>query len=86
VQRGKVNAEPSQRCVLGIRSALTDDAAPDELMFGRDRADAEVPTVHGCPGMDMAMGVLLAMFAGVLQAGTLRPTGSPTLLILTQHT
>jgi Dyp-type peroxidase family len=71
-----------ERIVLGITSALTDPAAPDELMFGRDRP-GQAPTVHGCPGYPMAMGVLLAMMAGLLKAGTLRPTGSPVLLILT---
>jgi hypothetical protein len=83
---GRVNTETKHRVVLGIKSALIDDTAPSELLFGRDASGAAAKTAHGCPGMDMAMGVLLAMFAGLLQAGTLRPTGSPTLLILTQPT
>jgi hypothetical protein len=33
----------------------------------------------------MGMGVLLAMTAGLMKAGTLRPTGSPVLLILTPN-
>jgi Dyp-type peroxidase family len=86
VQAGKVNDDPGQRWVLGIASALTDAAAPDELIFGRNRPGAAADqTAHGCPGMAMAMGVLLAMVAGLLQAGTLKPTGSPTLLMLTRH-
>ena len=41
-------------------------------------------TVHGCPGYELAMGVMLAMIASLMKSGTLRPTGSPVLLILTQ--
>jgi hypothetical protein len=85
VCQGQVSLDPKDRVVLGITSALTEAAAPDELMFGRDRPDAKTPTVHGCPGQDMAMGVLLAMVAGLMKAGTLRPTGSPVLLILTPN-
>jgi Dyp-type peroxidase family len=81
--KGAVNTEPKHRVVLGITSALTDPQAPDELIFGRDDRDPKDPTAHGCPGMSMAMGVLLAMMAGLMTAGTLRPTGSPVLLILT---
>jgi hypothetical protein len=79
---GKADTRPGNRVVLGIKSALTDPQAPSELLFGRDRDDAAA-TVHGCPGYYMATGVLLAMYAGLLSAGTLRPTGSPVLLILT---
>ncbi|MEO6408834.1 MAG: hypothetical protein ABIO45_08785 [Burkholderiaceae bacterium] len=84
VRNGEPDLAPSSRVVLGITSALTDTKAPNELMFGRDGKDAAKATVHGCPGYEMATGVLLAMLAGLLQAGTLRPTGSPVLLILTQ--
>ena len=85
VRRGEPDCAPGSRVVLGIASALTDPDAPNELMFGRDERGAEQATVHGCPGYEMAMGVLLAMIAGLLNAGTLRPTGSPVLLILTPH-
>ncbi|MEJ8845660.1 hypothetical protein [Variovorax rhizosphaerae] len=86
---GVVDKAPRNRVVLGITSALTDTATPDALMFGRNKPDdPDKPkerneTVHGCPGYYMAMGVMLAMFAGLLNAGSLRPTGSPVLLILT---
>ena len=83
VKNREVDTTPKSRVVLGIASALTDDAAPDELMFGRDDRPGAAPTIHGCPGYGMAMGVLLAMTAGIMMAGTLRPTGSPVLLILT---
>ncbi|HEY0822865.1 MAG TPA: hypothetical protein VGD76_03680, partial [Ramlibacter sp.] len=82
---GTVLADASKRVVLGIASALTEPGAPDELVFGRDRDGAAVPTVHGCPGYHMAMGVLLAMVGCLFKAGTLRPTGSPVLLILTPN-
>jgi hypothetical protein len=72
--------------VLGIASALADEGAPDVLMFGRGSGDATNKTRHGCPGYEMAMGVLLGMIAGLMQAGTLRPTGSPVLLMLTPGT
>ena len=77
----------SKRVVLGIASAMADAAAPSDnlLMFGRDHDATATPTVHGCPGYPMAMGVLLAMTAGLMKAGTLRPTGSPVLLILTPN-
>ena len=83
VRGGQPDFAPGHRVVLGIASALTDPDAPDELMFGRDAPAAKQPTVHGCPGYEMATGVLLAMLSGLLNAGTLRPTGSPVLLILT---
>ena len=82
---GIVDDLPSHRWVLGIASALTDKAAPVELIFGRDSPDAAQQTTHGCPGMALAMGVMLAMIAGLLQAGALRPTGSNVLLMLTHH-
>lgn len=82
---GKVVTDANKRAVLGIASALTEAHAPDELVFGRDKPGAAVPTVHGCPGYEMAMGVLLAMIGGLFKAGTLQPTGSPVLLILTPN-
>ncbi len=84
IEGGQANTrDPARRVVLGLTSALTDKDAPDELIFGRDKEDLP-PTVHGCPGYHLAMGVLLAMFAKLMMAGTLRPTGSPVLLILTR--
>lgn len=68
--------------VLGIESAMTDDKAPHELMFGRD-APGKPPTLHGCPGYGMGLGVMLGLSAALLEAGSLRTTGSPVLLMLT---
>ena len=86
VINGTADTSIDKRVVLGIASALADPTvpkAPDELIFGRDDRDPKDPTAHGCPGMNMAKGVLLAMLAGLMQAGSLRPTGSAVLLILT---
>ncbi|MBB3177530.1 Dyp-type peroxidase [Variovorax sp. Sphag1AA] len=84
---GGKDGEPGedQRIVLGIASALTDAAAPDEMMFGGSRnPSSPVATEHACPGYGMGVGVMLGLMAGLLEAGTLRPTGSPVLLMLTQ--
>jgi hypothetical protein len=88
VEGGKVVHDPARRIVLGVRSALADLPGPradyDELAFGGS-LDAASP-IHGrhaCPGYGMGVGVLLALIAGLLDAGTLRPTGSPVLLMLT---
>lgn len=82
-KKGAVDLNHTNRVILGIASALTDKSAPRELMFGRDEPNATTKTIHGCPGYAMAMGVLLGMITGIMKAGTLRPTGSPVLLILT---
>jgi Dyp-type peroxidase family len=83
---GRVVHDPQQRIVLGIASALTERSAPDELMFGGSRCGrSKTKTLHACPGYGMGIGVLLALIAGLLGAGTLRPTGSPVLLMLTPH-
>lgn len=74
------------KVVLGIASVLTDPDVPDEMMFGGScDAASPVHTPHACPGYGMGTGVLLALVAGLLDAGTLRPTGSPVLLMLTPH-
>jgi Dyp-type peroxidase family len=74
------------KVVLGIASVLTDPEVPDEMMFGGSCDPASpVNTPHACPGYGMGTGVLLALIAGLLDAGTLRPTGSPVLLMLTPH-
>lgn len=42
----------------------------------------EPVTVHGCPGYEMAIGVLLALTSALLEAAPLRPTGSSIQLTL----
>jgi len=67
--------------VLGIASAMA-DGGPHELMFGGAR-QGKLKTPHACPGYGMGLGVMLALIGELLDAGTLRPTGSPVLLMLT---
>ena len=82
--------------VLGLASAIADlalvagqdedKARRDALLFGGDYfapKDSGRWGLHACPGSRMAVGVMLAMAAELLLAGTLRPTGSPVLLMLT---
>ena len=87
VDGGKVVLDEDRKVVLGIASALTDPKASHMLMFGGSRETSDDPdaikTLHACPGYEMGTGVLLALIAGLLDAGTLRPTGSPVLLMLT---
>jgi Dyp-type peroxidase family len=67
--------------ILGLASAMK-DGADHSLMFGGSRSDEKNKTVHACPGHGMAVGVLLGMFSGLLEAGELRPTGSTVQLTL----
>jgi Dyp-type peroxidase family len=77
--------------VLGLASAIEDlgDAREDRrdaLLFGGDyfaKPGSDRWGLHACPGAPMGLGVMMAMAAALLDAGTLRPTGSPVLLILT---
>lgn len=86
---GRPMTDPSQRVVLGLQSALRDQSATPRaqpvLVFGRhhDEQGRNI-TLHGCPGYELAMGVMLALIGSLMKAGTLRPTGSPVLLILTK--
>ena len=43
---------------------------------------ARPSATHACPAYAMAMGVLLGIISALLEAGTLRPTPSPTGIIL----
>jgi hypothetical protein len=88
VEDGKVVHDPARRIVLGVRSALADLPGPrcdyDELAFGGSLdPDSPIHGRHACPGYGMGVGVLLALLSALFDAGTLRPTGSPVLLMLT---
>ncbi|MBN8510425.1 MAG: Dyp-type peroxidase [Burkholderiales bacterium] len=88
VEGGKPVHDPAKRVVLGVRSALAALPGPradfDELAFGGSRDPASpIHGRHACPGYGMGVGVLLALLSGLFDAGTLRPTGSPVLLMLT---
>ncbi|HVQ04904.1 MAG TPA: hypothetical protein VMT14_15390, partial [Burkholderiaceae bacterium] len=78
--------------VLGLASAIESLDPPaqhqqrrDALLFGGDyfAKGSDRWGLHACPGSKMGVGVMLAMAAALLDAGTLRATGSPVLLMLT---
>ncbi|WP_425261264.1 Dyp-type peroxidase [Rubrivivax sp. RP6-9] len=77
---GEAPTDPARRVVVGLASALADGGDP-MLMFGGDRR-AGTPPPHACPGYAMATGVLLGVLSALLEAGTLRPTGSAIQLTL----
>ena len=79
---GATPIDDKQCVVLGIGSAVSDPQHFDHyLMFGGERSGPQ-KTVHACPGFNMAIGVLLALLSGLLEAGELRPTGSSVGLTL----
>ncbi|HWI09924.1 MAG TPA: hypothetical protein VNU48_01190 [Burkholderiaceae bacterium] len=94
-RRPVVNGAPDPAkppVVLGLASAIEsldpvrDQARRDALLFGGDYFADKASGhwgLHACPGSKMGVGVMLAMAAELLDAGTLRPTGSPVLLMLT---
>lgn len=78
--------------VLGLASAIegldpvAGQAQRDALLFGGDYFAAKASGrwgLHACPGSKMGLGVMAALAARLLAAGTLRATGSPVLLMLT---
>jgi Dyp-type peroxidase family len=92
VVKGKPDAD-ALPVVLGLASAIESldppadhQARRDALLFGGDYfapKDSGRWGLHACPGSKMGLGVMLAMAAALLDAGSLRPTGSPVLLMLT---
>jgi Dyp-type peroxidase family len=81
---GVAPTDKDQRVVLGLASAVSDPQADHYLMFGGQRTGAH-KTVHACPGYHMAIGVLLGLLSGLMEAGELRPTGSGVSLTLLQR-
>ena len=77
---GQVPTDPARRVVVGLASAIA-DGGDLMLMFGGDRSANPRPP-HACPGYAMATGVLLGVLSALLEAGTLRPTGSAIQLTL----
>lgn len=89
VVKGRPDAD-APPVVLGLASAIQslppqEQAQRDALLFGGDyfAPGTDHWGLHACPGSKMALGAMLAMAAALLEAGTLRPTGSPVLLMLT---
>jgi len=74
--------------VIGGLAAATRHTPPADIeaghfiAFGGARQDPLGAPMHACPGYAMAMGVMMGVLAGVLEAGTLRTTPSPTVLTL----
>jgi len=86
---GSEHIKTGDTIVLGIGSATQEELDAGHVnvapIFGGIRKSpppAPVPT-HACPAYDMAIGVLLGILSALLDAGTLRPTPSPTGLELT---
>lgn len=80
VQLGAVAVEPNERVVVGLVSACHQALVADRTdvcpVFGGDRRSApERP--HACPAAEAAVGVLLGMVAGLLEAGPVGPTPAP---------
>jgi len=80
--------EPPNKVVLGLAGAMQDTSADSRLMFGGARKAPKgappeaLATEHGCPGYDMALGVMMGMMTELMLRGTLRPTASPTIVNL----
>ena len=96
---GRLAAGEVVPVIVGIGSAVRDalggdkrlpgtggnggEAAANRLLFGGAR-NGVGKAPHACPGREMAIGVLLGLVAGLLEAGSLRPTPSPTTLSLVE--
>ncbi|MDN3918907.1 Dyp-type peroxidase [Roseateles violae] len=79
----QVDLEVGDTLIVGIASATQQNPGEHYAMFGGDRRDAIQPApLHACPGYAMAMGVMQGVAAALLEAGTLRPGGAPTVLML----
>ncbi|WIV97776.1 Dyp-type peroxidase [Kinneretia aquatilis] len=76
-----VEVQEGDKIIVGIVSCAAQNPGDHTIMFGGDRYDAVDPApIHACPGYAMAVGVMLGVAAGLLEAGVLRATPSPTVL------
>lgn len=66
------------RVILGLGSAAADQAASgiadSHIWFGMANEGAQPP--HGCPGRDMALGMLLGVVAGLAETARAQPGGA----------
>jgi hypothetical protein len=62
------------KVVLGLASAAAEFPEDTHIWFGMAAHGDATP--HGCPGRDMALGVLLGVLAALSETVTLRPTGA----------
>jgi Dyp-type peroxidase family len=82
---GAVDVAAGKRVIVGLGSAIADNEPPrsavsdrDDLVFGGKYGKS----THGCPGRDMAMGIMIGLTCALLKAGTLRPTANPLAIVL----
>jgi hypothetical protein len=81
---GRPDAADADRVVLGLGSAMQDEAN-SLLMFGGARPKDNQPALqapHACPGREMAMGTMLGAIAALLDAGELRPSDDARVVVL----
>ncbi|MEN9630215.1 MAG: hypothetical protein RJA10_3443, partial [Pseudomonadota bacterium] len=75
-----------EKVVIGLHGVMQHPDAHELLMWGGAwQGDATYPsmqTVHACPGYGMSTGVLMGLVAGLLLAGSLRMSPSPTIVYL----
>ena len=78
---GEVEIQPDEVVVIGICSATQVPGCSHFTPFGGRRDDPDKPApMHACSGYHMAMGVMMGVFAALLEVGPLRPSGAPTVL------
>jgi hypothetical protein len=75
-----------EKIVIGLHGVMQDPAADELLMWGGawrgDPTCPELQTLHACPGYGMSTGVLMGIVAGLLAAGSLKMSPSPTIVYL----
>lgn len=86
VPANPTDVKEPEKIVIGLHGVMQDPAAHDLMMWGGAwRGGAEYPdlkTLHACPGYGLSTGVLMGIVAGLLHAGSLRMSPSPTILYL----
>lgn len=80
---GEVDVAPDDRVIVGIVSALGEDAAAGLTdvypIFGGDRGAADAP-LHACPASKAAMGTMLGILSALLDSFRIEPLPSPMLV------
>lgn len=84
-------ADPSaerepEKIVIGLHGVMQHPDAHELLMWGGawrgDAAYPEMQALHACPGYGLSTGVLMGLVAGLLLAGSLKMSPSPTIVYL----
>jgi Dyp-type peroxidase family len=87
-QLGSETVKAGDRIVIGLVSALAEDAAADQVdvypVFGGNRAptDGTAAPVHACPGYQAAMGSMLGMLSALLENCGIETLPAPLLVRL----